>query len=192
MNFYKITTLLILLASSASLAGAQTLQERRAEIENRIESIREQASSTHPVIAPTLEEDNMKKACDVTTKRVDKRLEEFSRNYAAHEQVYATHVSRLETISNKLSVEGLDVTNLNTNIAVLRVKIDKFITDKGAVVSALEETKEFSCGDSNQEFIQTVQIVRDAQKMVFENAREISSFVKTVIKNDLEKIRQSY
>jgi len=192
MKFYKIAALLIIFTSYVSLAGAQTLQERREQLETRIESIREQASSTRMVTAETLEDNNIKKACDVMVERVDKRLAEFSRNYTAHEQVYATHVSRLETISGKLSTEGQDVVNLNTNIAVLKVKIDKFIINKEAVVVALEATKEFSCGNLDEEFLQSLQLVRDAQRILLEDARDIGSFIKTAIKSDLEKIRQEY
>lgn len=196
MNFYKtaapLAILIAFLALSASPAEAQTLQERRAEIESRIDSIREQASTTSSIITESLEEGDMEKACDVTVERVDKRLEGFAQAHAAHTEVYDTHLARLQTISSKLSAQGLDVVELNTNIAVLEVKIAKFVADKETVISALEATKEFSCGDSDADFLQALTLVRDAQKILLEDARDISSFIKTAIKADLEVLREEY
>jgi phage shock protein A len=202
MKFYKNTNIIITslvitafglsFTSTTSFAEAQTLQERRAEIESRIESIREQASTTRSDIHEALEEGDVDQVCSVITERVNNRLESFVSTHNTHEEAYNTHVETLTKISSKLQSQGLDVTDLNSNIAVLEVKISKFKADKETVVLALEATKEFSCGNSDGEFRESVQAAREAQKILLSDVGDILSFIKTAIKKDLENLREQY
>jgi len=177
MKYYKSIALALVVlfsvtsfvsASSTTSTSSKDLQERRLKVEQKIKEVR--ATST---------------ACTLLTGRIDKRLSNFDSVFKKHNENYNQHITKLQTISSKLQAEGKDVSKLNSDIAILQVKVDKFNTDKLAVQTGLGDTKQYSCGNSQGQFRGSVEAVRTAQTTVKADAMDISNFIKNVLRADI-------
>ena len=163
---FSVTTLVS--ASATTSTSSKETQLKRVKVEQYIKDT--QGTST---------------ICSLLNGRIDKRLSNFDGIFKKHNDNYAQHVSKLQVISSKLQTAGKDVSKLNSDIAILQVKIDKFNTDKLAVETALNNTKQYSCGNSQGQFKGALESVRVAQTLVKADAMDISNFIKNSLRADI-------
>jgi len=166
---FSATTLVS--ASSTSSTSSKNIQDKRIKVEQRIKDLH--ATST---------------ICANLNNRIDKRISNFGLIFKKHSNNYQEHVSKLQIISSKLQTAGKDVSKLNSDIAILQVKIDKFNTDKLAVETALDNTKQYSCGDSQGQFKVALDSVRTVQTTVKADDMDISNFIKNVLRADISAL----
>lgn len=213
MKSYKIAVTAFLLISCLSLAvspafaqdstssASTSIHERRIRVEQHIKDLKMNASSSREKLMKEKElrgmgsstrEEKIELRCGQLTERIEKRLSNFGTLFQSHVQNHRAHLEKLKLISSKSGAKGLDVTKLNSDIAILEAKVNKLVADKESVKTSLSLTRDYSCGDMSGDFKTAVETVRDAQKIVAEDARDIFEFVKTTIRADIEALRKEY
>jgi len=164
---FGVTTL-VSASSTTTSTSSKDIQDKRVKVEQHIKAL--QATST---------------ACSNLNNRIDKRLSNFGLIFKKHVNNYNKHVDKLQIISSKLQTAGKDVSKLNSDIAILQVKLTKFNLDKLAVETALNNAKQSSCGDLQGQFKGTLDSVRTAQVAVKADDMDISNFIKNVLRADI-------
>lgn len=178
--------------SADSTSSTSTIKSSaKAELKAKMQERKAQASSTRQEFKAKLEE-KKGEVCSALDSRIDARLSTFDGRFKAHTEVYDAHKAKLTQISVKLQAEGLDVSELNSDIAILEVKIDKFKADKAAVEAALNNTKNFACGESQGQFKDALKSLRDAQKIVVVDAKDIHDYIANTLKKDILALQAEY
>ena len=197
MKYYKSIIALILMVACATSVGAQSTTTRgttsqdvrlkmdrqevkRMEVRQKVQELKARASST------------VDKRCNNLTDRIDKRLSHFGAMHDRHLKVYEMHKEKLAQIEEKLSGEGIDTATLKANLSVLDSKLEKFTNDRAKVQAALQNTKNFTCGESEGQFKSAVQAVRDAQRVVAADAKDIHEFIQITLKRNIVELRTTY
>lgn len=189
MNYLKhifLATLCLLAFGGVVLA--EPTSERRVQVKERIQEIKLRASSTRPTGSST-REDAIDRVCAKLASRIDNRITHFGERYDVHLITYNLHKEKLLNIEAKLSGQGIDTTKLKANISTLDVKISTFINDAGKVREALENTRNFSCGNSEGQFRSAVESLRVAQKVVIKDAQDIRDFITNTLMSDIKELR---
>jgi len=153
---------------------------RRTEVREKVKEVRRIASSTQD------------RACTNLEARISKRLDNFDALYDRHVKVYNLHKGKLLEIKTKLNTGGISTVKLEADLILLDEKIVKLASNKDLVRTALENTRNSSCGDSSGEFRSAIQTARDAQKAVATDAKDIHDFISTTLKQDIIDLRASF
>jgi chromosome segregation ATPase len=167
---------------------------REAAKENR-ESIRDTRVEAKDIIAPLREaakeqkKENVAERCTKVTENIDKRIAKFESDHNGRVKVFMTIKERVQERITKLKARGIDVATLEANLVTLQTKIDKLTTDHAAYMEKLKATKAFVCGQSQGEFKAALEAARDAQKVVFADAKDIIAFIKDTLKPNLEALK---
>lgn len=167
---------------------------REAARENR-ENIRDARVEAKETIAPLREaakeqrKENVAERCTKVTENIDKRIAKFESDHNGRVKVFMTIKERVQERITKLKARGVDVTTLEANLVTLQTKIDKLSADHVAYMEKLKATKAFVCGQSQGEFKAALEAARDAQKVVFADAKDIIAFIKDTLKPNLEALK---
>ncbi|MEI6326828.1 MAG: hypothetical protein WCO78_01770 [Candidatus Roizmanbacteria bacterium] len=159
-------------------------EKHDAEIEAR-----ETAAPLREATKTQLKENVAAARCTKVTANIDQRIAKFESDHNGRVKVFTTIKERVQARLTALKARGIDVTTLEANLVTLQTKIDKLTTDHTAYMEKLKATKAFVCGQSQGEFKTALEAARDAQKVVFTDAKDIIAFIKDTLKPNLEAIR---
>lgn len=159
----------------------ETLAAQREAAKEKREDIREEAKEQR--------KENVTERCSKVTENIDKRIEKFESDHNGRVKVFMTIKERVQERIAKLKARGVDVATLEANLVTLQTKIDKLAADHAAYMEKLKATKSFVCGESQGEFKAALEAARDAQKVVFADAKDIISFIKDTLKPNLEALK---
>lgn len=110
---------------------------------------------------------------------------ETSRN-----NVYKELTDRLTDLTSKLKNQGVDTTELNTEIDALNAKIATFKTDLDAYKLAVSDLSGMDCASDPTAFKSSLLAARSAHDKVTADALAVRNYVNETIKPTLQKIRQ--
>lgn len=127
--------------------------------------------------------------CKLIEANVETKTSRFDSNKAMHQEQYTQMKERLNNLVTQLKAKGLDTTKLETDVATLNTKTDKFVTDYEAYITKLKDTKAYACGHSDGEFRSALQLARTAILPVRQDVIDIRSFYQTTIRPDLIALR---
>ncbi len=203
MKFYQSIIALILTFAFMGFASAQStstnkVEGRRIEVLQKVRELKLRASSTIPIkdmastSATSSRGINSDKMCANLVSRIDKRLNNFASLFERHKTMYDLHKEKLLLIVSKLEASGVSTTKLETDIATLETKLAKFESDKAKVQAALEDTKNFSCGESQGQFRNAVKTLKEAQKVLAADARDIHNFIHVTLKQRIIELRKEF
>lgn len=159
----------------------ETLAAQREAAKEKRENVREEAKEQR--------KENVTERCSKVTENIDKRIEKFESDHNGRVKVFMTIKERVQERIAKLKARGVDVATLEANLVTLQTKIDKLAADHAAYMEKLKATKSFVCGESQGEFKAALEAARDAQKVVFADAKDIISFIKDTLKPNLEALK---
>lgn len=173
----------------------ETLAAQREAAKEKREDIRDTRVEARETIAPLREaakeqkKENVAERCTKVTENIDKRIAKFESDHNGRVKVFMTIKERVQERITKLKARGVDVATLEANLVTLQTKIDKLTTDHAAYMEKLKATKAFVCGQSQGEFKAALEAARDAQKVVFADAKDIIAFIKDTLKPNLEALK---
>lgn len=104
-------------------------------------------------------------------------------------EVYTNLLNRLNSLSEKLKVKGVDTTTLNSDIATLKTKIDTFNTDLTAYKTAVTDLSGMDCAADPDGFKASLEAARSALKKVNDDGAAVRSYLSDTIKPLLKSIR---
>lgn len=209
---FSLVSLLVLSGLTASVQAKTAMEERedirevRAEVRETIAPLREAARENREnirdtrieakeTIAPLREaakeqrKENITNRCTKVTENIDKRIAKFESDHNGRVKVFMTIKERVQERITKLKARGVNVTTVEANLVTLQTKIDKLNADHAAYLEKLKATKAFVCGQSQGEFKAALEAARDAQKVVFADAKDLIAFIKDTLKPNLEALK---
>lgn len=209
---FSLVSLLVLSGLTASVQAKTAMEERedirevRAEVRETIAPLREAARENREnirdtrieakeTIAPLREaakeqrKENIAERCTKVTENIDKRIAKFESDHNGRVKVFMTIKERVQERITKLKARGVNVTTVEANLVTLQTKIDKLNADHAAYLEKLKATRAFVCGQSQGEFKAALEAARDAQKVVFADAKDLIAFIKDTLKPNLEALK---
>jgi len=127
--------------------------------------------------------------CAVIESKVQSKTSVFDNSKVRHLEIYANVKNRIIAISGKLAAKGLDLTVLNSYLAVLDQKIKKFSDDYAVYVNKLKESQNFVCGKSEGDFRGKLKEARTALAQVHKDAVDIRTYYAQVLKPELNRLK---
>lgn len=151
-----------------------TLQEKKEEIRQQIQEKRLQLIT---------------KRCERIEKRIEARVTHFNNKKEKHVARYNRLKERLARLGARLQEKGYDITQIQADLRVLDEKIKQWASDYALFINKLEETKNLACGESQDTFKEALKEARRQLQLVHQNSREIHEFYQTVIRVDIQALK---
>jgi chromosome segregation ATPase len=130
--------------------------------------------------------------CEKVETKLQVRITHFDQNKEKHIQAYNNLVDRIEKFIARIKAKGYDTTKLEADLATLKEKVADFTEAYAAYMTLLDETKNYTCGQSHGDFAAKLKEVRAQLKIVHQMAADIRNFWRTVIRVDLLDIKKQY
>lgn len=127
--------------------------------------------------------------CERVTSRIDEKIAKYDADHKARIDRYNKLKSSVQEKVTKAEGNGKDVTKLKADLITLDTMIQKLSTDYATYIEKLRLTKNYACGNSEGQFIQALKDARTAQKLVWQDAKDLLRFVQGALKTDLKALR---
>lgn len=147
------------------------------------------ASSVVPPPIQQTREELQAQRCTTLTQNIDRRISRFNNNKERHMNQYNTAKQRLSQLTEKLQKQGYDVPQLQADGQTWDIKIQKFATDFTVLINILTATKNTECGQSKGTFRTLMSQARQQVKIVHQDSVDARTYYQTVIKADIQAIR---
>jgi len=134
-------------------------------------------------------EESAENRCNLITTRVDTLVARYDNNKNRHINNYNRIKDRTQTLAARLQSKGYDTKEVGTNLQTLDTYIKNISQDYTKFVSALRESKEMACGQSEGAYRAKLQEARDYLKDVRESALETRNFVQTTLRPSIQELR---
>lgn len=131
---------------------------------------------------------NFSAKCGVLNNRIDVKINAFNNGQVRRVNSYNNVMNTLNRISARLTAGGVDASTINADLASLNTSVQKFDSDYALFIQDLENTKNFTCGHSQGEYVGALGIARDQMKVVNADAKEVKTAVEKV-RADVEALR---
>lgn len=161
--------------SDDKLTPQQRLDKRKAEMKLKL---------------TTVEQNRIKSKCMAAQgllSSIDGRVKGIETSRA---NVYKELIDRLTDLSTKLKNQGVDTTELNTEITALNAKIATFKTDLAAYKLAVSDLAGMDCKTDPVAFKSSLEAARADKLKVAADALAIRDYVTKTIKPTLVSLRQ--
>lgn len=105
-------------------------------------------------------EDIVESRCTIQTTRINNLIDRYSENRARYINRYNALIQKLDTLSGRLSEEGVDTTSLNQEINAIRPLVDQFNSEMNETIALLEEAMTLACGESEGAYLSKIREAR--------------------------------
>jgi len=102
---------------------------------------------------------------------------------------YTAIIKGVGSLITKADAADYDTTKVKADLASLKTKVATYQTDKTAYVTALEATKEYTCGKSEGLFKTALEDARAKLKVVEADVKDIRTLVLGDLKTDVKALR---
>ncbi len=170
-------------------------EAREAVIEKRQE-IRAESEAARAEQKQANEKMRLEKEAERCTKlntNIDTRVKKFEENHVGRrKQLNIVRLRVLEFVSRR-DAKGVDTSAVKSALEVYNSKFDKLNADHVTYIEKLKATKLVACpgpqDESRAQFKAALQETRDAQRVVFEDTKDIAAYFKNTLKPALDAIR---
>ncbi|MCX6763847.1 MAG: hypothetical protein NTZ97_03925 [Candidatus Moranbacteria bacterium] len=171
-------------APTAPAAGA-TAQERQAyrqELQKYNQCKKDQLKEQR--------QKNIEDKCKLVGDRITERLNNFQNKQNSDTTIFGNVKGRLDNLAVRLKNKGLDTSKLETDLKTLADKITKVNTDYASVISSLKDTENFTCGNSQGQFMGKLGAARSILMAVRQDRLAVKEYIKNTIRPDILALRQ--
>ena len=135
--------------------------------------------SSQPALTPEQREQKIRERCELITNRISQHKEQFQIRSQSRLDIYNVLLTRLESISQRLSDKGVEVTQYNSYLDELVGKINELDMSIQEYIQGLGSEEALIC--SNQKPTESINKRRDALKSIISQEREIRVYIKDTI-----------
>ncbi|MFA7209068.1 MAG: hypothetical protein WC120_02165 [Parcubacteria group bacterium] len=195
----KRSLLVSLVAASMAMSGVAFAQEevvtQNPDRQARQEKREEVRAEKKTAIGDRKEErqQNREETREQRCARIQERIDNGSANIGnrkeKHMSVYGNMVDRISKFMAKLEDKGYDVSKIQSDLAVLKEKIQKFSDDYAAQAAKIGDTKNLVCGQSDGEFKSGLVEARAMMKTVRADAADIRNYMLKTVRPDIQALR---
>ncbi|VVB78168.1 Uncharacterised protein [uncultured archaeon] len=129
------------------------------------------------------------KVCSAINNRVEGRIKMFEEGRDHHMTRFSNIVNNLNKIAEKADLKGYNTTQLDNDLIALNESIAKFHTDYAEFIQKLNNTKEFTCGHSEGQFKESLNISKEQLIVVRADIENIKKFIQITINQDIRELR---
>ncbi|HSX45086.1 MAG TPA: hypothetical protein VLF39_03205 [Candidatus Saccharimonadales bacterium] len=138
----------------------------------------------------TLQQNRVKLRCKQAQgggiKSLDGRIKGLQ---TSRKEVYTNLVDRLNKLVDKLKTKGIDTTKLESEITVIKGKIDTFNNDLATYKQDVGDLKDLNCSSDPVGFKASLESTRTERQTLVNDGKAIKDYVKNTIKPTLKDIR---
>jgi maltooligosyltrehalose synthase len=177
----------------AAPASASDLQTFRQQMHTYFQCEHGNIQGQHQTLTAD-KQANTQQRCQNIQTRISDRISRFNGDKSNVGDKFGDMVARLQQLSTNLSAKGVDVTQLNANIATLQTKINQVLSDQSALVSALQTLQGEAptmCGTSHGQFMSDLMADRQNILKLQQDRLAVRTFFVGTIQPELMAIRQS-
>ncbi|MDA3814888.1 MAG: hypothetical protein PF549_00800 [Patescibacteria group bacterium] len=132
------------------------------------------------------------KRCDQVRSRIRKKIEKFNGNNKYHQKNFNGVEKNIEELVNLFKAEGLDTSELESYLAVLKTKLEKLYTDHDTFLEALEASTEVDCFDIEDGVKNKLQIAKQEGEVIREDILAVKDYYKDTIRPELIELKNEY
>jgi hypothetical protein len=165
-------------------SDSNDMQNRRSEF--KAEGYSDNKPNKMPPL--NLEKFNEKR-CEIITKRIDDKLNNFNENHFKHKNLHNNIREKLNRIITLAKEKNLDVSKLEEDLQTLDAKIKVFNDAYLTYIDKLKTTKDYVCGNSEGEFIKKVVDASQELKTIRIASQDIKDFFQNTLKQDIKDLR---
>lgn len=107
----------------------------------------------------------------------------------SRDTVYKNILERLDSLQTRLQQKDIDTTDLQVDIANLRLKIDGFKTDLAAYQQTVTDLSAIDCTADPTAFRAALEAARTARQKVADDTKGIHTYLTVNLKQTLSKLR---
>lgn len=159
-------------------------EEWRTERQEVLDNLRQQKEEFKK-----LKEKFTEERCARIQERLQNREANFEEVKEKHLSVYANLVERINKFLDRFKEKGLSTTTLETHLADLESRIEKFKDDYAAYEAKLQGLKGLTCGHAEGEFKAGLLETKTLLKTVHADAADIRTFVRETILADIKALK---
>ncbi len=178
-NMEKMRTQELRIASKASDIKAR--QEKIATRTGDMKEKREELASR----AAQMREDR----CKMLNERNTLLLTRYENNKVRHIAEYQNVKKKVEELVARLKTDGKDTTKLEADLRQLDVLIKKASDDYTAFITALKDTKNYTCGKSEGAYADALKKAMDKLMLARQSLLAVRTYYQTTIRPDILAIK---
>jgi len=133
---------------------------------------------------------NWSRDCSFVNNRVQGRIRMYEEMRDPHLNRFQNIVNQVNRISEQAILKGYNTTQLDLDMIKLNESITKFHDDYAVFILSLKETRNFTCGHSEGEFKNALNVSKEQLRIVRDDIENIKAFIKDVIKKDIAELRR--
>jgi gas vesicle protein len=188
--------LLLAFAGGASaVMTAEDLEAKKAERDIKKEEIQADREEKKEELDAKKEEKKaeiQEKRCEQIRERIQTRTQKFEGNNKYHQKNFNSINKNIDELLVLFKAEGLNVSDLESYLAVLETKLEKLYTDHDIFVSALESSSEVDCDDIENGIKNKLQLARKDGEVIKADILDIKDYYKEVIRPELLVLKKEY
>lgn len=139
----------------------------------------------------TSQQTRIKNRCKAAQQAVAQLAEKTKTARMNRDEAYKNILKHATSLRDKLKENGKDTAALDTNITELTALVDKFSTDMQTLRQAVADISNMDCTAEPTSFKATIEAMREARKVVADDAVAIRTYVKDHLKVTLQAIHTS-
>lgn len=168
-------------------ANVMTLEERNAIREQKRQELLERKEARDAQILER-REDLRTQLCERHASRIATKTRMFESIRKGHTVAFENLIARLEMFADRFEERGYDVTDLRTEIEVLKVMVTEYNTLHAQYIGALEGA-DYSCGFSEGAYARALGQAKEYLPGLRAKLAEIRIFLQTEIRAELLALR---
>lgn len=127
--------------------------------------------------------------CTRVTTRVNNLTTRLTNGESARQNRHQKVIDRLNAIITRVEAAGLNADKLKSDVTTLGELKTTWQNEYTSLLTKLDATKQYACGQSEGQFVQAVKDARAQRKVMHDANLEFWKFVKNTVKPDIRAIR---
>ncbi|MFA5856104.1 MAG: hypothetical protein WC867_02005 [Candidatus Pacearchaeota archaeon] len=128
--------------------------------------------------------------CNAVNSRVEGRLRQYNEEKDKHYTRFSKLSESLQTIITKADSRGFDTSALKEDQVKLNELIQVFQADYTLFIEKLANTRNFTCGHSEGQFLASLNESKNQLKVVKLDADAIKEFFQSTVKEDIKALKE--
>ncbi len=175
----------------------QELEQKRQELEQKKQAreaereSREAQRLAKEDARKNLQEQNKKDRCEQATSRIETIADKYDVNHNNSIARFMRVVELTANLIEKLETQGIDATELQTDLDTLNDMIVDFSESFNSFIEQFKASQTLACGDSEGDFKTRVDGSKELLSATREKAKAIQQFIQNTLKADVEALRST-
>lgn len=131
-------------------------------------------------------QERLKIHCENVTTSIDLVINRYNNNKGRQKSAY----DAVQTLITILKTKGYDTTKLEADFNQLMNLVKNFENDYSTFMSTLESSKNFICGNSEGQFLKSLQEARNLIPLLRQNTLEIRNYYQSTIRPDIQQLKK--